>query len=181
MTLRQELSAEQDIESTPRPRRLLQALLVFAIGASVLVAASSFMGGFGRAWSVMGNMDPRWLAAGAVCVLVAYGVLAMQVRWVVRGGADAKRVAPVRTALVLFGLGSILPAAPLEGFALAGAALRRRRLDGRRMAMLFGFTQWFSVRGLLALAAVDVLGRASACRTSRALTGWSPSPASSRP
>jgi uncharacterized protein (TIRG00374 family) len=40
---------------------------------------------------------------------------------------------------------------------MAGAALRRRRVDRKRILLLFGFTQWFSVRGLLALGALDVV------------------------
>ena len=40
---------------------------------------------------------------------------------------------------------------------MAGAALKRRRLDRRRMTVLFGFTQWFSVQAILLLAAVDIV------------------------
>jgi uncharacterized protein (TIRG00374 family) len=37
------------------------------------------------------------------------------------------------------------------------AALQRRRLEAKRIMLLLGFAQWFSVRGILALAAVDTL------------------------
>jgi uncharacterized protein (TIRG00374 family) len=137
-------------------RRGLRILVALALATSALIAAGTMLGGFGGAWDAAADMDVRWLAAAAGCEAIAYAFLALHVRWMVRERPHSARAAPVRTALVLFGLGSVLPAAPLEGFALAGAALRRRQLDRRRMALLFGFTQWFSVRGLLALAALDV-------------------------
>jgi uncharacterized protein (TIRG00374 family) len=138
-------------------RRLLRLFVTFAIAISVAIAMTTLVGGFGGAWEAIRDMDVRWLALGLLCEAVAYGFLSLHVRWVVRDAPDVRRAAPVRTALVLFGLGTVLPAAPLEGFAMAGAALRRRRLDRKRIVLLFGFTQWFSVRGLLALAAVDVV------------------------
>jgi uncharacterized protein (TIRG00374 family) len=138
-------------------RRLLRTLVSFAIAASVVVAVTMLLGGFGGAWTAIRDMDVRWLGAAFACVAAAYGFLALHVRWVVRDAPEPGRAAPVRTALVLFGLGSVLPAAPIEGFAMAGAALRRRRVDRRRIVLLFGFTQWFWVRGLLALAALDIL------------------------
>jgi uncharacterized protein (TIRG00374 family) len=136
---------------------VLRILVTFAIAASVVIAMTTLVGGFGGAWTAIRDMDVRWLALAVVSEVVAYGFLALHVRWVVRDVPDVRRAAPVRTALVLFGLGSVLPAAPLEGFAMAGAALRRRRVDRRRILLLFGFTQWFSVRGLLALGAIDVV------------------------
>jgi uncharacterized protein (TIRG00374 family) len=138
-------------------RRLLRTLVTFAIAASAVIAVTTILGGFGGAWRAIRDMEVRWLAVAVGCVAVAYGFFALHVRWVVRDAPQPGRAAPVRTALVLFGLGSVLPAAPLEGFAMAGAALRRRRVDRKRIALLFGFTQWFSVRGLLVLAALDVV------------------------
>jgi uncharacterized protein (TIRG00374 family) len=149
--------AEDIIAPVSARRRALRIVVGVALAASALIAAATMLGGFGGAWDAAEDMEWRWLAAAVGCEAIAYGFLALHVRWVVRDRPHATRAAPVRTALVLFGLGSVLPAAPLEGFALAGAALRRRRLDRRRMALLFGFTQWFSVRGLLALAALNLI------------------------
>jgi uncharacterized protein (TIRG00374 family) len=114
------------------------------------------LGGVGAAWRELASVEPAWIAVAVGCEIAAYGCFALHVRWVARGGHE-KQAAPIRTALVLFGLGSVLPAAPLEGFALAGVALRRRRLDRERMALLFGSTQWFGIRALMLLASADVL------------------------
>src|SRR4051812_8223838 len=125
-----------------RRRQALRVVFAVAIATSALVAAITILGGFGGAWAAMSDMDPRWLVLGVVCEAVAYAFLAVHVRLVVRDAPHVRRAAPLRTALVLFGLGTVLPAAPLEGFALAGAALRRRRVDRKRIALLFGISQW---------------------------------------
>jgi len=115
--------------------------------------AFSFTGLVADAWDVLFDMDLTWIAAALGCVVAAYGFRAIHIRVVSGTG----RAAPVRTALVFFGLGNVLPAAPLEGFAMVRAALQRRRLEAKRIMLLLGFAQWFSVRGILALAAVDTL------------------------
>jgi uncharacterized protein (TIRG00374 family) len=136
---------------------------VVAIVVGVLIAlgagfvATSLAGGARVAWHAITLMDPRWLVAALGCEMAAYLMLSCQVRYMAGAPTQVKRAAPIRTALVLFGLGSVLPAAPLEGFAMTGAALTRRRLDRERIVLLLGFTQWFSVGGILALAAVNGL------------------------
>jgi uncharacterized protein (TIRG00374 family) len=135
----------------------VKVLVTLAILAGFVIVGFSFADLFSDAWGVVLAMDWWWLALALGCEVVAYGWRALQVRYVVRGGAEARRAAPVRTALVVFGLGSVLPAAPFEGLAMATAALKRRRLDTRRVAVLLGFSQWFSIRGLFALAAINTL------------------------
>ena len=126
-----------------------------AAGAGALYVAISFAGGFGAALDAMRHMDRGWVAVVGACVAAGYIFLGLHVRYLAGSGEHARRAAPMRTALIVFGLGSVLPAAPFEGFALAGSALRRRHLDRTRLALLLGFSQWFSVRGLFAVAAVD--------------------------
>src|SRR5829696_8374521 len=90
----------------------LRLLISLAIGVSAAIAAMSMLGGVGGAWNAAVAMDLRWLALGLAFETAAYGLLALHVRWVVRDAAQPKLAAPFRTALVLFGLGSVLPAAP---------------------------------------------------------------------
>ena len=136
-------------------RRWLRAGLTAAVGAGAVYVAMSFAGGFGGAVDAMRHMDRGWLMVAGACVAVGYLFLGLHVRYLAGSGEHARRAAPMRTALIVFGLGSVLPAAPFEGFALAGNALRRRHLDRTRLALLLGFSQWFSVRGLFAVAAID--------------------------
>jgi uncharacterized protein (TIRG00374 family) len=145
-------------QTASRPvARWIKVLVALTILAGAVMVSVGFAGLFDDAWDVMLAMNWWWLAVALGCEVVAYGWRALHVRYVVRAGGQARRAAPIRTALVLFGLGSVLPAAPLEGFAMTTAALRRRRVDTRRIAVLLGFSQWFSLRGLLALASVDAL------------------------
>jgi uncharacterized protein (TIRG00374 family) len=134
-------------------RRWIAALVVLGIVVGFGFVAFSFTGLVADAWDVLIAMDLRWIAAALGCVVVAYCFRSLHMRVV----SGTWRAAPVRTALVFFGLGNVLPAAPLEGFAMVRAALQRRRLEARRIMLLLGFAQWFSVRGILALAAVDTL------------------------
>jgi putative heme transporter len=140
-----------------RLRRMLRTVVPLAIAAAVLVTGISFAGGIGDAFRAVEAMDPGWLAVALVMEVVSYGWLGLHLRWLAGPADNAERAAPLRTALVIFGLGSVLPAAPVEGLTIASAALKKRRLDRRRIALLLGFSQWFSTRGLFALAALDAV------------------------
>jgi uncharacterized protein (TIRG00374 family) len=134
-------------------RRWITALVVLAITVGFGFVAFSFTGLVADAWDVLMAMNLWWIGTALGCVFIAYCFRALHMRVV----SGTWRAAPVRTALVFFGLGNVLPAAPLEGFAMVRAALQRRRLEAKRIILLLGFAQWFSVRGILALAAVDTL------------------------
>jgi uncharacterized protein (TIRG00374 family) len=153
-----EIAVSEPVERAPSPgRRAVGIVVALAIVAGMVFVGLTFAGGFSATWAAVRDMSRSWLVVALGCEVVAYGFLALHVRRAVGAGHHAKRAAPVRTALVLFGLGRVLPAAPLESFAMAGAALKRRRLDRRRMTLLFGFTQWFSVQAILTLAAVAIV------------------------
>jgi uncharacterized protein (TIRG00374 family) len=134
-------------------RHWITGLVILGIGIGFGFVAFSFTGLVADAWDILTDMNLVWIGAAVGCVVVAYCFRALHMRVV----SGTWKAAPVRTALVFFGLGNVLPAAPLEGFAMVRAALRRRRLEARRIVLLLGFAQWFSVRGILALAAVDTL------------------------
>jgi uncharacterized protein (TIRG00374 family) len=153
-----------------RRRRVITMFVVLGIAVGFGFVAFSFTGLVADAWDVLIDMDLTWTGAALGCVVVAYCFRSLHMRVV----SGTWRAAPVRTALVFFGLGNVLPAAPLEGFAMVRAALQRRRLEAKRIILLLGFAQWFSVRGILALAAVDTLVALSLGHvpTSYASLGW---------
>ena len=105
----------------------------------------------------IGRMNRLWLAGAAGAEVLTYLWLSLVLRMLAGSRVNARRAAPARTALVLFGLGNLLPAAPAEGLVMAGAALKRRHLDPQRIHALLGCSQWFNNRALLAIGAVDVL------------------------
>lgn len=142
----------------PEPGRLRRAVRTggpLLVGAAVIAIAASSGSGVADALRRMRTMDRTTLLAALGAEVASYLWLSLHLRLLAGPAANQRRAAPLRTALVVFGLGNVLPAAPAEGVVIAGSALRRRRLEPRRIAVLLGFSQWFASRGLLAVAAVD--------------------------
>ena len=140
-----------------RFRRRVRAVLPIGIGLGALVAVLSSTSGMATAGRAIVHMEVPWLLIAVGFEITSLLWLSLHLRILAGPRTNAARAAPIRLALVLFGLGNVLPAAPAEGLALATSALKRRRMDRRRIAVLLGFSQWFSMRGLLCVAAVDVL------------------------
>jgi len=138
-------------------RSLARPVVTVAISVGALYAALTLAGGLAAARRTVRTLDPRWICIAAVAELCCYLLLSLQLRYLAGPPANARRLAPFRTALIVFGLGSTLPAAPVEGLTLAGRILRRRRLSHRRAVLVLGLSQWFATGGLYVLAAADAL------------------------
>ncbi|HET9692513.1 MAG TPA: YbhN family protein [Acidimicrobiales bacterium] len=141
--------------ATGRFRHLLRTVGPLVVGAAVVAVAVTSGAGVGAAVARMRHMDAGLLLAAVVAEAGTFVWLSVHLRLLAGPAANQRRAAPLRTALVVFGLGNVLPAAPAEGVVIAGTALRRRRMQPRRIAVVLGFSQWFWTRGLLAVAAVD--------------------------
>ena len=124
-----------------------------AVGALVAVFASS--GGVGDVVNALEEVAAVWTLAAAAALLAAYLLLALHLRRLAWGRITLWRA--VRTDLMLFGLGNVLPGAPAPGALLAAAELRRAGLSARAARLLIAFTGWFNVRTLLGLGAVAFL------------------------
>ena len=140
-----------------RGGRVARILLPLGIGVALLVVGVSSGSGVSSALKTIGRMDRNWLLAAAGAEMLAYVGLSLHLRLLAGHRRNARWAAPLRTALIVFGLGNVLPAAPAEGLLLAGSALRRRPLDPRRITMLLGGSQWYVNRALFTIAALDVL------------------------
>ena len=123
-------------------------------GLAFLITSASDVASVQRS---LAHMALPWVAVAVGMETMSFFWLSIHLRVLAGAPANAARAAPIRLALVVFGLGPVLPAAPAEGLVLAGSALKRRRMDRRRIAVLLGFSQWFSVRGLLCLTSVSLL------------------------
>ena len=145
-----------------RLRRLAGRIGPVLIGAAVVAVAVASGSGVTQAVGRIGHMHTALLWAAVAAEAGSYVWLSLHLRLLAGPRANQRRAAPLRTALVVFGLGSVLPAAPAEGVVIATASLRRRRLQPRRIAVLLGFSQWFATRGLLAVVAVDAVVAAAA-------------------
>jgi uncharacterized protein (TIRG00374 family) len=140
-----------------KARMLVKVVVALAIGGGALFVALSAAGGLAGSLHFLKRVEARWIVAAGACELAVYVVLSLHLRYLAGPHANARKLAPFRLSLILFGLGSVLPAAPAEGLVMAGAMLQRRRLARRRAVIVLGLSQWFSGAALYAVAAVDAL------------------------
>jgi len=87
----------------------------------------------------------------------SFAFLGLHLRLLAGPDANVRRLAPFRVATIVFGLGSVMPAAPAEGLVMASAALKHRRLARGRTILVLGVSQFFGTVGLYLLAALDAL------------------------
>ena len=110
-----EIAVPEPVERNPSAgRRAVGIVVALGIVAGMVFVGLTFAGGLSATWAAIRTMSRSWLLVALGCEVVAYGFLALHVHWAVGAGHHAKRAAPLRTALVLFGLGRVLPAAPLR-------------------------------------------------------------------
>jgi uncharacterized protein (TIRG00374 family) len=138
-------------------RRTVKAVSVVVIGGGAVFVALTAAGGLAHSLHLLRKVDVQWIVAAAAAEFGAYILRSLHLRFLAGPHANARRLAPFRLALVVFGLGSVLPAAPAEGLVIAGAMLQRRRLARRRALIVLGLSQWFSTTALYTVAALDAL------------------------
>jgi hypothetical protein len=148
---------EQALFLGTNARRFVKALIGLAIAGGAAFVAVTAAGHLAGSLHFLDTVDARWIAAAGACELAVYVILSLHLRFLAGPHANARRLAPFRLSLILFGLGRVLPAAPAEGMMMAGAVLNRRRLAKRRAAIVLGLSQWFNTAALYAVGAVDVL------------------------
>ena len=136
-------------------RAKLRLVIGLLIAGGAIYAVVSSAGGFADSLDALTDARPSWLAIGALCEAASYVTLGLLLRRLVGDRID--RRTGIRLGLVVSGLGSILPAAPAEGVTMAGAELRRRSVDSHRTWIALGLLQWYWVRTLFAIAALDAL------------------------
>ena len=143
-----------------KPHRVVAALklvLPVFVGVGVIFVGFASAGGVRQAAGLVRHVHLRWLWLAAACEVGQFTALTLQVSYLAGPKTNTKRVAPARTALVVFGLGAVLPAAPAEGLAMAGTAMSRRGLARRRTALVLGLSHLFSDAALYLVAAVSAL------------------------
>jgi uncharacterized protein (TIRG00374 family) len=113
-------------------------------------------GGLADAWRVARRLQAVWLLAALVASAFRLVCYSLQLARLARstGSLPARAVAVL--GLTLYGFGAVTPAAPAEGLALAGAQLRERDRSPSQVALILGFSEWFTQRTFYAVAALDV-------------------------
>lgn len=134
--------------------RPLLGLVAGLVAVSVVVASA---GGLADAVDVLGRMSPRWLAVAGSAVVARFGFYASQLKRLSRTSGGVTAPVAGGLSLVVYGLGAVTPAAPVEGLALAGAELRRRGRTPATAHLLLGFSEWFSQRTFYGVTAVNLV------------------------
>jgi uncharacterized membrane protein YbhN (UPF0104 family) len=142
---------------TSRFRRAARVVLPLLIGVSAVIVVAGLAGDAGSMIHALESVDPVMVAVALLCEMASFAFLGLHLRLLGGPPANVRRLAPFRLALVVFGLGAVMPAAPAEGLVMAGRALRHRRLARRRTLLVLGVSQFFGTAGLYVLAAIDAV------------------------
>lgn len=138
-------------------RQLGRWIVGLALVGLVGYVAVSIVNGFSAGAQAVGSAKASWLVAAVAAEVVAYLLLAAQLRRLVGPQARLGRRTSIRLAMVLCGFGCVTPASPAEGMLITGADLHRRGLPVRRVTVTLGLAEFLSALAIVALGAVNVL------------------------
>lgn len=124
---------------------VVAGLLVYAV-----VVAS---GGIEQAIDQLGAASLGWLPLALVLEMCSYALIGVMLRMLRGAHRTLGWGTTVRVALVLWGLGGLLPASPAEGIAMAAQELRRRGIPRGESITMFAVAGWFQVWALALTAA----------------------------
>lgn len=134
---------------------VVAGLLVYAV-----VVAS---GGLRDAIHQLRHASLGWLAPALALEICSYALTGLMLRILQGDDGSLAWSTTVRVALVVWGLGSLLPASPAEGIAMSVAELRRRGVDRQHALTMLLLAGWFQFWALVLTAAaaaglVDAVG-----------------------
>jgi uncharacterized protein (TIRG00374 family) len=152
-------------DGIPRPtsRSRLRYVFALVVAGLLVYAVVVASGGMRDAIHELRDASPGWLAPALALEVAAYAAAGWLLR-LLRGDNRALRWGTtVRVALVMWGLGSLLPAAPTEGIALSVSELGRRGIARQRAITMLLVAGWFQFWALVLTAAtasavVDAVG-----------------------
>ncbi|MFN8024558.1 MAG: lysylphosphatidylglycerol synthase transmembrane domain-containing protein [Acidimicrobiales bacterium] len=154
------MSDPEDGALDPAPAGLRRRWVRLAVGTLVAVAAVwmavSTAGGPGDAASAVRDMSPVLVVVALLFAAARVASFAVQLLWLARRTGPLTARTALGLALVVYGIGAVTPAAPLEGLALAAHELRRRGRSAPQARMVCGFSEWFAQRTFYGLAALDL-------------------------
>jgi uncharacterized membrane protein YbhN (UPF0104 family) len=143
---------------------VVAGLLVYAV-----VAAS---GGLEQAIDELGKASLGWLPLALVLEMASYVLIGLMLRMLRGAHRTIGWGTTIRVALVLWGLGGLLPASPAEGIAMAATELRRRGVSRGESITMFAVAGWFQVWALALTAAAAAAVVSIAGRTDGSDAGW---------
>lgn len=128
-----------------------------AIAFAVIWVVVNATGGLADAEGALGRTEATWVGVAVFVEAISYVLMGVHLRRLARGETSISRRLGIGLALVISGFGLLTPASPAEGLAIAGRHLRQRGFGQRQTTLTLGFTQWFSMRVFLLVAALNVM------------------------
>ena len=141
----------------PRLRQALKLLLGLVVAGAAIGLVLSTAGGLGDALSAVGRMRGGFVALAVALAAARLALFGVQLTWLGRRSGTLAATTAMSLALVVYGIGAITPAAPMEGLAIASRELRHRGRSKRQARMTVGFSEWFAQRTFYGIAALDLL------------------------
>jgi uncharacterized protein (TIRG00374 family) len=138
-------------------RSLLRLAIGLLVSLTVLAVASTLARDVPGALDVLSDVSLPWMGAAVVVQALCYLLLGFQLARLFGPGYKLGRTLSLRVALIVYGLGTVVPGAPAPGMAIAATELGRRGMDGRRIAWAFFLSTWFNVRSFLILAVLTAV------------------------
>lgn len=160
-------------ETEPHPRRRVVRRVVLCAGVVLLgIAIWTARSTVHDAVVALGRADGAWIGAAFGLQVVVYIALGGMLRRLQEPEGRLGWLTCSGVALVVFGLGGIMPASPAEGMTVATIELNRRGMTSGRAAGTLVLSEWVRFLALAMLFAVD---RVVAVLNGRALnTGVAP-------
>jgi uncharacterized protein (TIRG00374 family) len=139
--------------TTSRRRRLgyVAALVVAGLLVYAVVVAS---GGMRDAVHELRHASRSWLVLALGLELVSYAIAGWLLILLRGENPSLSWVTNARVALVMWGLGSLLPVAPAEGIALSASELERRGVSRKHAVTMLLLAGWLQLWALVITAAV---------------------------
>ena len=150
-------------------RCLVAGLLVYAV-----VVAS---GGMRDAIRELRHATGSWLLLALVLEMVSYAIAGWLLNLLRGDERFTGWVTTARVALVMWGLGSLLPVAPAEGIALSASELGRRGVSRQHAVTMLLLAGWLQLWALIITAAVTLPSSPPSripTPMTRSVCSWSP-------
>jgi uncharacterized protein (TIRG00374 family) len=137
----------------PTSRSRLRYLFALVVAGLLVYAVVVASGGMRDAIHELRDASPGWLAPALALEVVAYAAAGWLLLLLRGDNRTLRWGTTVRVALVMWGLGSLLPAAPTEGIALSVSELGRRGVARQRAITMLLVAGWFQFWALVLTAA----------------------------
>jgi putative heme transporter len=138
-----------------RRSAVIRTIVGLAVGGACIYAMIVVAGGLPAAAEQVRDADIAWLIPALGAETVSYVFFGLQLHWL--GGPDPRPQWRVwfQIALVVYGLGSLTPASPVEGIVFASRQLHRRGMTRQRAVLVLLLGQWTQFWALVVVFAAD--------------------------